>query len=263
MPYETRQAIVLVVDALELRRAGIASLVDTWAKTIDLTTEAISPEDIGRYCERVPDVRFIILNIGGTSLHDENLLECVRRIRDLFVSVPCAVISDRREAEEAVAAATLGEQAFLSTSMQPDVVRQALTFILGGGTYFPREALLQSTSITVRGRIHASAPDGDTDGLTRRQYDVLEKLRLGKSNKHIARDLNMQESTVKVHVRQIMRKLGAANRTQAALLASATVKVHLSAKTELPAHSLGNGALHERPVGPLGRQLEPALGDRP
>ncbi len=46
---------------------------------------------------------------------------------------------------------------------------------------------------------------------------MLELLREGKSNKLIARDLEMCESTVKVHVRQIMRKLGAANRTQAAL----------------------------------------------
>jgi hypothetical protein len=47
----------------------------------------------------------------------------------------------------------------------------------------------------------------------------MERLRYGKSNKHIARELHMQEATVKVHVRQIMRKLGVANRTQVALLA--------------------------------------------
>jgi DNA-binding NarL/FixJ family response regulator len=55
--------------------------------------------------------------------------------------------------------------------------------------------------------------------LTSRQTDVLHLLRSGQSNKYIARELNMRESTVKVHVRQIMRKLGAANRTQAALFA--------------------------------------------
>jgi len=55
--------------------------------------------------------------------------------------------------------------------------------------------------------------------LTTRQNEVLCRLRFGISNKHIARELNMQEATVKVHVRQIMRKFGAANRTQVALLA--------------------------------------------
>jgi DNA-binding NarL/FixJ family response regulator len=55
--------------------------------------------------------------------------------------------------------------------------------------------------------------------LTPRQLEVLDRLREGKPNKLIARDLNMTEATVKVHVRQIMRKLGAANRTQAVLCA--------------------------------------------
>lgn len=63
--------------------------------------------------------------------------------------------------------------------------------------------------------------DGDdvAPTLTPRQCEVLERLSEGKSNKLIARDLEMTEATVKVHVRQIMRKFGASNRTQAALCA--------------------------------------------
>ncbi len=57
------------------------------------------------------------------------------------------------------------------------------------------------------------------NGLTQRQHAVLKLLQQGQSNKRIARELRMCESTVKVHVRQIMRKLGACNRTQAALCA--------------------------------------------
>lgn len=56
------------------------------------------------------------------------------------------------------------------------------------------------------------------NGLTRRQVEVLAHLRHGSPNKVIARELGVTEGTVKVHVRQIMRRLGAANRTQAAVL---------------------------------------------
>jgi DNA-binding NarL/FixJ family response regulator len=56
-----------------------------------------------------------------------------------------------------------------------------------------------------------------------RQLAVLRLLVQGKANKEIARSLSMQESTVKVHVREIMRKLQAANRTEAALLARTRV----------------------------------------
>jgi DNA-binding NarL/FixJ family response regulator len=58
---------------------------------------------------------------------------------------------------------------------------------------------------------------GGRKGLTHRQHEVLELLRRGQPNKIIARELGLTEGTVKVHVRQIMRKLGAANRTQAAV----------------------------------------------
>lgn len=223
MADESSQPIVIVVDALELRRAGIASLVEAWASAIGYKTIAISPEDILSYSQSGIDIRFVILSIGGSSLHEGELQDCARKVHDLFAGVPCAIISDRKEAEEAVAAARLGEQAFLCTSMEPSVARQALTFILGGGTFFPREALLQSASPARVSPNHSTQPhESDSEGLTKRQNDVLERLRLGRSNKHIARDLNMQESTVKVHVRQIMRKLGASNRTQAALFASST-----------------------------------------
>lgn len=60
--------------------------------------------------------------------------------------------------------------------------------------------------------------------LTGRQGDVLACLRLGKSNKEIARSLEMSEATVKVHVRQVMKKLGVNNRTQAALVAASIDK---------------------------------------
>ncbi len=55
--------------------------------------------------------------------------------------------------------------------------------------------------------------------LTKRECEVLKGLTKGKSNKEIARDLNIQEPTVKLHMKTLYRKIGAANRTQAALMA--------------------------------------------
>lgn len=73
--------------------------------------------------------------------------------------------------------------------------------------------------------------------LTGRQYQVLQCVQKGQPNKLIARELGMTEGTVKVHVRQIMRKLGATNRTQVAILATPQ----------------GNGAVRvqTRPLGQL------------
>ncbi|MBV8937488.1 MAG: response regulator transcription factor, partial [Alphaproteobacteria bacterium] len=62
--------------------------------------------------------------------------------------------------------------------------------------------------------------------LTRRQCDVLALIAQGKANKLIADSLKMSESTVKAHVKQIIRRLNVANRTQAALLATRTSVDH-------------------------------------
>jgi DNA-binding NarL/FixJ family response regulator len=61
---------------------------------------------------------------------------------------------------------------------------------------------------------------------TRRQVAVIDALRKGKANKIIAYELNMCESTVKVHVRNIMKKLNARNRTEVAYLANELLQEH-------------------------------------
>lgn len=226
MSTEVVQSTVLIVDNFELRRAGLYYLVDGWANRVGFRTQAASLKDVQDGLVPLSDVRLVLFSIGGVTIREPAVQEATQSLRELFPGIPCAIISDRREPDEAIEAAAMGEQAFFSTSMQPEVACQAFTFLLGGGTYFPREALLES-AISKSHRDQAPTKfEGVADGLTRRQIEVLERLRHGKSNKHIARELSMQESTVKVHVRQIMRKLGAANRTQAALLATAALAYH-------------------------------------
>lgn len=217
------QSTVLIVDNFELRWAGLRYLVDGWASRLGFRTEATSLDQVEKNLGDLDEVKLVLLSIGGVTVRDPVVQVTTQRLRELFPTVPCGIISDRREPDEAIEAANMGEQAFFSTSMQPEVACQAFTFLLGGGTYFPREALLESAMSKTQRDNAPTKFEGVSDGLTRRQVEVLERLRQGKSNKHIARELNMQESTVKVHVRQIMRKLGAANRTQAALLAASAL----------------------------------------
>jgi DNA-binding NarL/FixJ family response regulator len=208
--------IILLVDALELRRACSYSVFRPWAQSMALDLVALPPEKI-LSTKLEGKVELVVINLGGASLSDrmwEGLFTTAKR----DYCAPYVLISDSCDPDDAIAAAELDFQAFLPTTLSLEIVKQALIFVLGGGTYFPREALLAhppSRAILFSGKkITTSSVE-----LTARQYEVLERLRFGKSNKHIARELNMQEATVKVHVRQIMRKLGAANRTQAALLA--------------------------------------------
>lgn len=213
MTSETRDCIVLV-DDLELRRSSIAALLQPWCASIDASIVAISTENMRAGLPGGLNPILVILSIGGTSLRAISMPDVTASIHQALPHVPCLVLSDHTEPEEAVLAARMGEQAFLPTTADPRVAVRAMALVASGGTYFPREALLQVWEHHQRAPRYT--PTGD-DGLTRRQLQVLQQLRLGSPNKTIARELSMQETTVKQHVREIMRKLGARNRTEAAL----------------------------------------------
>jgi DNA-binding NarL/FixJ family response regulator len=130
------------------------------------------------------------------------------------------VLSDKDDVEEVNRALTHGVRGYIPTSVECEIVLAALRFISAGGTFVPADTL----------RSTAANPDDQPEGerprrsgrldLTPRELSVVDLLREGKPNKLIAAQLDMQESTVKVHVRNILRKLNAANRTHAAFVAN-------------------------------------------
>jgi DNA-binding NarL/FixJ family response regulator len=93
-----------------------------------------------------------------------------------------------------------------------EITIEAVRFVLAGGTYAPMDSLL------ARGGPEDAPSQPPTSGLvTARELAVVRAIQQGKSNKIIAYELNMCESTVKVHVRRIMKKLSAKNRTDVAI----------------------------------------------
>ena len=84
----------------------------------------------------------------------------------------------------------------------------AIKFVLAGEKYFPADFIAESAQET-----------GSFMGLTSRELRTLRLICKGLSNKVIARELGIQEVTVKLHVKNILKKLDADNRTQAALIA--------------------------------------------
>jgi DNA-binding NarL/FixJ family response regulator len=198
-----------------MRRAGIVALLKPWATPLNASVVSLGPDDFASGRHNIIKPIFVVFSVGGLSLKSRQFQDWTAALRTVLPDVPCIVLSDKAEPDEAVAAARMGLNAFISTSVEPHVALQTFTLVLNGGTYFPRDALLRAWEL----QPGTANEIEEIDGLTPRQSQVLQRLRLGRSNKRIARDLSVQESTVKVHVRDIMRKLGARNRTEAALLA--------------------------------------------
>ncbi|MGP3697404.1 LuxR C-terminal-related transcriptional regulator [Rhodobacter sp. NSM] len=126
---------------------------------------------------------------------------------------PVVVIGAANELREMIAAFDCGARSYLPSSVGIDDIVEASRLASFDGIF------LAAASLTA---LRGALPDREEprmavdEHLTERQRAVCDALRRGKSNKIIAGELNLCESTVKVHIRNIMKKLGAKNRTEAA-----------------------------------------------
>ena len=117
-------------------------------------------------------------------------------------------IATRLIAEEALASGAAG---FVPKTLSAKSLINAVRFMAMGEQYAPIDFMTAEDE--------ATAPNPLTEKLSRREMQVLEGLSKAKSNKEIARDLDLQEPTIKLHVKTLYRKIGAGNRTKAALIA--------------------------------------------
>lgn len=183
----------------------------------DLTREGIAPES---------RPSLVIYSVGSLSINDVATRADLDRLVISLGAVPLVVLSDRTEPEEARTALAAGAMGFIATSEEAPLMCRALSLVQAGGMFVPGDLVSQWLRHEARfAATEVAAAETSSDGpalaneLTPRQMDVLEILQEGHPNKVIAARLRMTESTVKVHVRQIMRRLNARNRTEVALLA--------------------------------------------
>jgi len=171
------------------------------------------PEQIITVSAESDETRAVIINTGPERMSSAGVASLLARVSELAPSVPVAVLSDYEDSENIRAAFELGVHGYIPTSLPSLVAVQAVHLVCAGGTFAPAAALLSSSETR-------SGSDGAPliDGFTQRQAQILECLRRGMANKLIAYELNMCESTVKVHIRNIMKKLKATNRTQVVYL---------------------------------------------
>jgi len=120
---------------------------------------------------------------------------------------PVAILSGTAPPEVARRTLRSGAAGFLPKTLDPQALVSAVHYMLLGEIYKPMEFLSLEDSII------------NPVNLTPRETDVLVGISEGKSNKEIARDLDIQEVTVKLHLKTMSRKLNAKNRTHAAMLA--------------------------------------------
>ncbi|WP_262272382.1 LuxR C-terminal-related transcriptional regulator [Microvirga yunnanensis] len=144
-------------------------------------------------------------------------------------SAKVVVLADAMEPETVMELCRAGLDGFCPTSMDRHALVKALEIVILGETYIPASIGLTLLEQVRQGRArfsHSSAPAPANDPaalqnkLSDREAQILRCLTQGASNKVIARELGVAEATVKVHIKAILRKVKASNRTQAAMWAT-------------------------------------------
>ncbi|VBB69088.1 two-component response regulator [invertebrate metagenome] len=147
-------------------------------------------------------------------------------LREHLLGVPVVILSASEDQPLVMEAVKLGASGFIPKSSNSKLMLGALRLVLSGGVYLPPALLDQSLAQQSSGR---AGGEGDMDDnirstphvlLTSRQREVLTLVGEGKSNKEIARLLDLSEGTVKLHVTAILKALKVNNRTRAVVAAS-------------------------------------------
>jgi DNA-binding NarL/FixJ family response regulator len=166
-------------------------------------------------CENVEaDLVILCAATSGNSCATHDVPALVAQLSQRW---PTVVLSDTEDPKRILEAIEKGAKGYIPTSMSLNAMVEALRLVLAGAAYVPADCLLAAGRNGDGIVIQAHTEHGL---FTARQSSVVEALRRGKSNKIIAYELNMRESTVKVHVRNIMKKLKAKNRTEVAYIAN-------------------------------------------
>ncbi len=209
-----------LIDPKPLTRRSIGDLLARAFPEYSLVAASTCEELLEIEGGRIGSPDLVVVYIRSAGLTNTCVKSTLELLRARLPDAPAVVLSDRDDGDEVNRALTHGVRGYIPTSIECEVAVAALRLISAGGTFVPANALRSATAKQENKVESEQQRRLDELDLTPREFSVIDLLREGKPNKLIAAQLEMQESTVKVHVRNILKKLHAANRTHAASVAN-------------------------------------------
>jgi DNA-binding NarL/FixJ family response regulator len=213
---------ILLIDDHDLFREGLKYLLPV----LDNKVQYDEAGDLESALQLDPGIGFdlVLLDLYMPGVRG---MEALSRCRERFETASLVVVSGEEDARIIRGAIEHGAAGFIPKSSSRDVLVSALRVVLAGGTYLPDHALKplagghlrQTQADPVPTSLTESVP-GSGHPLSRRQFHVLMKAIQGKSNKIIAKELDISDHTVKAHLSMAYRSLGVQNRTEAVYAAA-------------------------------------------
>ncbi|HEX6980658.1 MAG TPA: response regulator transcription factor [Alphaproteobacteria bacterium] len=205
---------VLVFHPAQLVADALALLIATQAPELEVCQITTEDEALATLSRQGPFGLVLWCMDGHTGMTD-----VLNRIRTVQADAAVAFLTDNVNPAMLDQAMIAGVSGLIPVKNSGRLTVNIIRLLLAGGTYVPA---CSSPETPADESVSAGSPPDKGEarlGLSMRQSDVLRLIARGASNKAIARELGMRENTVKTHVKQIMRRLGVRNRTEAALVA--------------------------------------------
>lgn len=206
---ETDSYSVMLVDDHPLLRKGLRQLL-AFEEQLQIVAEASSgAEAIVLANELDPDLIILDLNMQGMDGH-----QTLKKMRDDGVTSRIVMLTVSDANDDVIKAISLGADGYLLKDSDPDELLEQIKKAVQGKMVLS-EAVNAALAEAIRRPVEK--PASDLSQLTNREQEILELIAKGRSNKLIARELNISDGTVKVHVKHLLKKLHLRSRVEAAV----------------------------------------------
>lgn len=215
----TENAIrILVVDDHPMFREGVSRSLSE-QPDFKVCGEAATADDAIRlYLEQRPDLTLLDLSMPGGGLH------ALRVILDQSPDAVVVVLTASEADEDVLAALKSGARGYVLKGVPAMTLIEVVRGAIAGDSYVSPAlaarilAELRTVAPMGHGMEKGDSSQGVLARLTRREEEILKLVAAGKSNKEVARQLDLQEKTIKHHMTRILHKLNVRNRMEAAML---------------------------------------------
>ncbi len=211
---------ILIADDHDLFREGLRFVLQQLDASMQIIEAANFPEALEKSRQEA-NLHVVLLDLAMPGMTWQ---EGLVALREHLLGVPVVILSASEEQPLVMQAVKLGASGFIPKSSNSKLMLGALRLVLSGGVYLPpallESSIAQKSSSVPGGNGDINIRDAPQVLLTSRQREVLTLVGEGKSNKEIARLLDLSEGTVKLHVTAILKALKVNNRTRAVVAAS-------------------------------------------
>lgn len=205
----SNKSSVMLVDDHPLLLKGLKQLLE-FESDIEVIAEANNGPDAIRLAENL-DPDLIVLDLN---MHGMDGLETLKEMRKVGVTSRIVMLTVSDADEDVVEAISSGADGYLLKDMDPEKLLEQIRRALDGKMVLS-EAITEILATAIRKP--APRQQADLNNLTNREYEILSLIAKGMSNKVIARELDISDGTVKVHVKHLLKKLGLRSRVEAAV----------------------------------------------